>query len=463
MANINADHITIGSDTLVLQDADLRSKKVNAFQNSPDDNHYPSEKLVKDSLDAKLNSSEKGANNGVASLDSTGKVPSSQLPTIPDVSTKYDTGDTAETTLDDADYFPFYDNSASAKRKSLWRNIKAKLKTYFDSIYLTSHQDITGKADKVSNPTNGNFAALDANGNLTDSGHKHNDYITSLKSAGLGHAYCDTAASTAAKVATLSKYRPGEGSIVTVFFLYANTASNATLNINGEGAKAIYYRGAAISNSIIKNKDICEFVYYDSKYHLITIDRWNSDFDGNYNNLTNKPTIPDAQVQANWNETNSSSKAYIQNKPTIPAAQIQADWNQTDNTALDFIKNKPTIPSGGSGLSNYDLSFSTLSNNTTSITFEANQQCYKRMTMTAGATLNFSIQNKGCNYLRIYNSSASDITLAIGTITFNNTAVTTKIVPDEAITVGAGKYVEIGITADASEADITVTGSLKAL
>lgn len=33
------------------------------------------------------------------------------------------------------------------------------------------------------------------------------------------------------------------------------------------------------------------------------------------------------------------------NKPNIPAAPVQSDWNQTDNTALDFIKNKPTIPS----------------------------------------------------------------------------------------------------------------------
>ena len=44
--------------------------------------------------------------------------------------------------------------------------------------YLTAHQDISGKADKVSNPTSGNFAALDSNGNLTDSGHKHGDYLT---------------------------------------------------------------------------------------------------------------------------------------------------------------------------------------------------------------------------------------------------------------------------------------------
>lgn len=48
-----------------------------------------------------------------------------------------------------------------------------------DAGYLTSHQDISGKADKATSATNGNFAALDSNGNLTDSGHKHSDYLTS--------------------------------------------------------------------------------------------------------------------------------------------------------------------------------------------------------------------------------------------------------------------------------------------
>ena len=47
----------------------------------------------------------------------------------------YNTGDTAETTIADSDYFPFYDTSATGKRKSLWSNIKATLKTYFDTMY----------------------------------------------------------------------------------------------------------------------------------------------------------------------------------------------------------------------------------------------------------------------------------------------------------------------------------------
>lgn len=37
--------------------------------------------------------------------------------------------------------------------------------------------DPSGKADKVSNATNGNFAGLDSNGNLTDSGKKASDFV----------------------------------------------------------------------------------------------------------------------------------------------------------------------------------------------------------------------------------------------------------------------------------------------
>jgi len=43
---------------------------------------------------------------------------------------------------------------------------------------------------------------------------------------------------------------------------------------------------------------------------------------GSYTDLTDTPTIPAAQVQANWNETDTSSNAYIQNKPNIPSGVI---------------------------------------------------------------------------------------------------------------------------------------------
>lgn len=48
-------------------------------------------------------------------------------------------------------------------------------------------------------------------------------------------------------------------------------------------------------------------------------------------------------VNPDWNAT--TGLAAIANKPSIPAAQVQSDWNETNSANADFIKNKPTIPS----------------------------------------------------------------------------------------------------------------------
>lgn len=99
--------------------------------------------------------------------------------------------------------------------------------------------------------------------------------------------------------------------------------------------------------------------------------------DNNFTNaekskLSNIQAGAEANVQANWNETNSASDSYIQNKPQnlvqdanyvhtdnnfttsektkLAGVQagaeqnVQSDWDQTDTSADDFIKNKPTIP-----------------------------------------------------------------------------------------------------------------------
>lgn len=66
---------------------------------------------------------------------------------------------------------------------------------------LTQHQDISGKADKVTGATSGNFAALDSNGNLTDSGHKHGDYLTQHQAVTDGDP--TLAWNTRSKVATI--------------------------------------------------------------------------------------------------------------------------------------------------------------------------------------------------------------------------------------------------------------------
>ena len=56
-----------------------------------------------------------------------------------------------------------------------------QLKSGLSQDVVVSHQDITGKADKVTGAVEGNFAGLDSNGNMTDSGSKASDFATAAQ------------------------------------------------------------------------------------------------------------------------------------------------------------------------------------------------------------------------------------------------------------------------------------------
>lgn len=100
-------------------------------------------------------------------------------------------------------------------------------------------------------------------------GYDTNTTYTPIK-LGFGYTTCSTAAATAAKTASLSSYALNTGGIVAVKFTNAVPA-NATLNINSKGAKAIYYKGAAITDGVIKAGDTVTFIY-STYYHIISID-----------------------------------------------------------------------------------------------------------------------------------------------------------------------------------------------
>ena len=63
---------------------------------------------------------------------------------------------------------------------------------------------------------------------------------------------------------------------------------------------------------------------------------------GNAGTVTNGVYTTGSYSNPSWITSLAYSK--LSGAPSIPAAQIQSDWNQTNNTLLDFIKNKPTIP-----------------------------------------------------------------------------------------------------------------------
>lgn len=188
---------------------------------------------------------EKGANSGVATLGADGKVPASQLPSFVDdvieaanfdalpaegeggkiyvtldnnktfrwsgsayveISASIALGETQGTAYEGSkgkalkDAFDAHeannDIHVTTSDKTAWNAKYDKPGTGIPSTDMTAevqaslakadtalqaHQDITGKADKVTSATNGNFAGLDANGNLTDSGSKASDFATATQ------------------------------------------------------------------------------------------------------------------------------------------------------------------------------------------------------------------------------------------------------------------------------------------
>ena len=110
---------------------------------------------------------------------------------------------------------------------------------------LIAHQDISGKADKVASATSGNFAGLDANGNLTDSGHKHSDYKTQQTAV----SSPSTGSSTTAYefIATVSQNANGEISAT------KEAVRNASASQSGLMSAAHYSKLDAITASYADN------------------------------------------------------------------------------------------------------------------------------------------------------------------------------------------------------------------
>ena len=107
------------------------------------------------------------------------------------------------------------------------------------------------------------------------------------------YATCGTAAATAAKVAATtpgSNFSLETGARITVKFTVTNTAANPTLNVNSTGAKAIYYRGSAISAGYLAANRTYEFVYNGTQYDFI------GDIDTNTDTNTNTSHSHDAGV-----------------------------------------------------------------------------------------------------------------------------------------------------------------------
>ena len=122
----------------------------------------------------------------------------------------------------------------------------------------------------------------------------------------------------------------------------------------------VTFSGSPADNSILK---------WSSSTGKWIVGTQTGGFSGDYDDLTNKPTIPSTLNDLTdvtttgvnngeilkWNGSAWAPSADL----TGGSSQIQSDWNQTNTGAVDFIKNKPTLFSGSyNDLSNKPTLFS---------------------------------------------------------------------------------------------------------
>ena len=137
------------------------------------------------------------------------------------------------------------------------------------------------------------------------------------------------------------------------------TVGNATLTIQKNGTNVQTFTANATSNKTAnitvptKTSDLTNDSNFVASGDLATVAT-----SGSYNDLSNKPTIPAAQVQSNWTQTTTTAVDYIKNKPTLAAVATSGSYND--------LSNKPTIPT----VNNATLTIQ--KNGTTVKTFTAN-------------------------------------------------------------------------------------------
>ena len=115
---------------------------------------------------------------------------------------------------------------------------------------------------------------------------------------------CSTAASTAAKTVDAGSFSLETGAMVVVKFTVTNTADNPTLNVSSTGAKAIMYRGSAISAGYLAANRIYTFIYDGTDWELV------GDLDTNTNTYQRLyPTTGNVEypITTRYNTTTGSS------------------------------------------------------------------------------------------------------------------------------------------------------------
>ena len=203
------------------------------------------------------------------------------------------------------DIYPVTNNKSTLGTSSLkWANVYA---TKFTGALAGN----AGTATKWATARNINGMSVQGDANRTNYGT------------------CSTAAATAAKTVACTGFELVIGAEITVKFTNTNSAAQPTLNVNNQGARAIYYRGDIIPPTCLAKDRVYTFRYDGTNYELV----------GDINTDTNTDTKNTA------GSTDTSSKIFL------IGATSQAANPQTYSHDTAYVGTDGCLYSGGTKVS----------------------------------------------------------------------------------------------------------------
>lgn len=356
----------------------------------------------------------------------------------------------------------------------------AKTGTYNDLIGKPTIPVITGKADKVSGATNGNLAGLDSSGNITDSGVPKGilDKIPTsigttgqaivVNSAGTGLEF-GSVSSTLEGLTDTNITSPtdgqaliydsnsskwingagGGGDTVTGKTVTLGATGVAVMQVNGVDAGSVSLPSGSTSGA-----GIVQLTDSTSSISTTTAATPNS-----------VKSAYDLAAGAIPKSTGSAAGDIIYyTGASTPTRLAKGTAGQVLTMNSGATAPEWKTPSGG-GLTNYNFTHVTNTTVSSPFTFTcaANQRNSQIITTGANMTLNITCNNGSDNYLWIKNSSsANDIDIAIGAVTYNGTTLSASSIylPSDGISVPKSGLCEIGVIMNADGCFITVRSDL---
>lgn len=210
------------------------------------------------------------------------------------------------------------------------------------------------------------------------------------------------------------------------------TVNNATLTIQKNGANVTTFTANASSNATANITVPINVSDLTNDAGYLTSVAWGD--------VTGKPTFATVATSGSYND--------LSNKPTIPAAQVQSNWTQTTTTAVDYIKNKPTLATVATSGSYNDLSNKPTIPTVGNATLTIQKNGTNVQTFTANAT-----SNKTANI--IVPTKTSDITNDSGFVSTSDVGTVTGTMIADA-TVGSDKLTANAVwTANIKDAAVT--------